>query len=211
MENQNELTYFYTEYSELTDTKKAEFSRVANKILAVNYLTNAKEKDRKDYYFIIMYLRLFKAYFSILDYEVAHHEYDGVISVRNMQKYNHFQFKKLESIMLLLLRKIYSQKMQELSLHKQITATMEEVLGELDAIGVLERGINKTEIKEMFQLFKRYNICELEGNLDEETVIIILYPTILYIVAIEEIDAIDKELKKYERGGEVVDEEVDAN
>ncbi|MGL5041983.1 MAG: DUF4194 domain-containing protein [Culicoidibacterales bacterium] len=202
---------FEQEYDKLSETKKKEFSRIANKLLSVNYLTRLIEKDRSDYFFIVNYLRLYKKYFAVLDYELQYFEYDELISLVSTQNYNHLQFKKFESVLLLLLRKIYHQKMQQIAQHKGIITSVEELISAIEEVGLTTGRLKKTELKDALALFKRYNICQLNGKIDEEDATITLYPTILYIIPIEKIDAIDKQLKLYLKGEGKLNEEDDKN
>ena len=48
------------EYIELSDLQKDKFSRLVNRLLAVNFLCGARKKDRDDYYYIQSHEFLFK-------------------------------------------------------------------------------------------------------------------------------------------------------
>lgn len=50
MDKYQSATRFYNKYVKLSDSKKEEFSRITNKLLSVNYLCAAKERDKDDYY-----------------------------------------------------------------------------------------------------------------------------------------------------------------
>ena len=105
-------------------------------------------------------------------------------------------FKKNESLVLLLLRRCYYQKMQEISLLDNITITLEELHDAISETGIVDRRLNKGELKEIFRVLKRYNIIDLSSNSLEDNTIIIIYPTILYVLPIERIEEIDNISKK---------------
>ena len=51
--NKNELmNKVLQEYTNLSDIQKDKFSRIVNRLLAVNYLCGGRKRDRDDYFFI---------------------------------------------------------------------------------------------------------------------------------------------------------------
>ncbi|WP_308698772.1 DUF4194 domain-containing protein, partial [uncultured Thomasclavelia sp.] len=111
-----------------------------------------------------------------------------------------------ESLVLLLLRRCYYQKMQEISLLDNITITLEELHDAISETGIVDRRLNKGELKEIFRVLKRYNIIDLSSNSLEDNTIIIIYPTILYVLPIERIEEIDNILDDYQKRGEMIEE-----
>lgn len=206
MNKYQQATNFYNRFVRLSDAKKEEFSRLTNKLLSYNYLCASRPKDRDDYYSIISELDLYVSYFSLMDYVLENHSVDKVVNLYNQQNYNRYLFKKNESVILLLLRKIYYQKMQEVSLLNDITVTLEELHDAIAATGIYEKRINKSELKEVFRVFKRFNIIDFTGNSDDDNAVIIIYPTILYVLPIERIDEVEKILTDYHKRGEKIEE-----
>lgn len=211
MNKYQQATAFYNHYVRISDSKKEEFSRLCNKLLSYNYICASRPKDQDDYYKIISELDLYVQYFALMDYVVEHHQVDKVINLYNLQNYNRYTFKKNESIVLLILRKIYYQKMQEISLIDQITVSMEELHDALMATGLFEKRINKIEIREILRLFRRFHIIDTTGQSDDDQSIIIVYPTILYVLPVQEIDKINQRLAEYSKQGSEKDEETREN
>lgn len=201
MNKYQQATAFYNHYVHISDSKKEEFSRLCNKLLSYNYICASRPKDHDDYYKIISELDLYVQYFALMDYVVEHHQVDKVINLYNLQNYNRYTFKKNESIFLLILRKIYYQKMQEISLIDQITVSMEELHDALMATGLFEKRINKVEIREILRLLRRFHIIDTTGQSDDDQSIVIIYPTILYVLPIQEIDKINQRLAEYSKQG----------
>ncbi|WP_294581890.1 DUF4194 domain-containing protein [uncultured Thomasclavelia sp.] len=199
-------TNFYNQFIRLTDAKKEEFSRLTNKLLSVNYLCASRPRDREDYYKIVADLDVYINYFLLMDYVLEHHSVDKVINLYNNQNYNRYMFKKNESLVILLLRRFYYQKMQEISLLDDITITLEELHDAISETGIVEKRLNKGEIKEIFRVLRRYNIIDLSSNSLEDSTIIIIYPTILYVLPIERLEEIDNMLSDYQKRGEIIEE-----
>lgn len=211
MNKYQQATAFYNHYVHISDSKKEEFSRLCNKLLSYNYICASRPKDQDDYYKIISELDLYVQYFALMDYVVEHHQVDKVINLYNLQNYNRYTFKKNESIFLLILRKIYYQKMQEISLIDQITVSMEELHDALMATGLFEKRINKVEIREILRLLRRFHIIDTTGQSDDDQSIVIIYPTILYVLPIQEIDKINQRLAEYSKQGGEKDEKTREN
>ena len=206
MDKYRVATSFYNQFIRLTDTKKEEFSRLTNKLLSVNYLYANRPRDREDYYKVVADLDVYINYFLLMDYVLEHHSIDKVLNLYNNQNYNRYMFKKNESLVLLLLRRCYYQKMQEISLLDNITITLEELHDAISETGIVDRRLNKGELKEIFRVLKRYNIIDLSSNSLEDNTIIIIYPTILYVLPIERIEEIDNILDDYQKRGEMIEE-----
>ncbi len=206
MNKSQQATTFYNRYGRLSDQKKEEFSRLCNKLLSYNYLCAARAKDQEDYYKIFSELELYRSYFALMDYVVEYHQVDKVINLYNQQNYNRYIFKKNESVVLLLLRRFYYQKMQEVSLLDQVTVTMEELHDAIQITGILEKRLNKGEMKDIMRLFKRYHIIDTTGQSDDDQSVIIVYPTILYVLPIQQLEELDNRLQEYRKRGDRYEE-----
>lgn len=206
MNKYQQATNFYNKFVRLSDAKKEDFSRLTNKLLSYNYICASRPKDRDDYYNIVSDFDLYASYFSLMDYVLENHNVDKVVNLYNQQNYNRYSFKKNESVILLLLRKIYYQKMQEISLLNDITVTLEELHDAIQATGIYDKRINKSDLREVFRVFKRFNIIDFTGNSDDDHAVIIIYPTILYVLPIERIDEIETILQDYNKRGESIEE-----
>ena len=208
MNKYKHATNFYNKYIKLKDTEKEEFSRLTNKMLSCCLLTLKKEKDRKDFFLILSNLSLYQSYFAIMNYELNHYEKDQVLHLVNTDNNNQYHLKKIETIILLTLRKLYFIKMQEVSLLDDITVTVEEFHDELMRTGLFNKRINKTELYESFRILKKYSLVEIIGDLDKDSSIIRLLPTILYVIPYNKIEEIDGVIRSYEKG-EVEDERIE--
>ncbi|MEY8676468.1 DUF4194 domain-containing protein [Thomasclavelia cocleata] len=206
MDKYQQATIFYNKYVRLSDSKKEEFSRLTNKLLSYNYICASRPRDLDDYYKIIADLDLYVSYFALMDYVLENHSVDKVVNLYNLQNYNRYSFKKNESVILLLLRKFYYQKMQEISLLDDITITLQQLHDAINTTGIFGKRINKSELKEVFRVLKRYNIIDLTGNSDDDNAVIIIYPTILYVLPVERLEEIDNILADYQKRGDINEE-----
>lgn len=187
-------------YLGLTESKKDSFSKIVNRLLAVNYICGSRAKDKNDYFFIDSNIELFECIFSILDYQFYINRADYVAYIINEKNYNHLKLDKLESIVLLLLRKMYFQKSMELQDNDEINISVGELHAEIEATGIYEKRINQTELKKIYSFLSKYNVCERFGDLKSDETRLIIFPTINYIIPVSKIDEINTILKTYNKG-----------
>lgn len=189
-------------YFDMSNNQKENFTRITNRLLSVNYLCGGKKKDNNDFYFISEHESLFRNFLFLIDYKLYINMADQVVYIKNENSYNHLNINKLHSVVLLLLRKLYFQKSQELQDTEYINITLRELHDEIDATGLYDKRITKTELKDLYQFLARYNICEKIGDLTDDDSRLILYPTINYILPISKIDELEKKIQSYKQGEE---------
>ena len=61
--------------------------------------------------------------------------------------------------------------------------------------------INKGEMRDILRILRRYHIIDTTGQSDDDQSIIIIYPTILYVLPVQQIEDIDHRLAEYSRQG----------
>ncbi|MEE0830960.1 MAG: DUF4194 domain-containing protein [Longicatena sp.] len=191
---------FQTSYARLKEQQQEDFSRLANKLLSQCLITAKKEKTRNDYYEIISMLPIFQYYFEVIDYELRVYENDEVLHLVNRHGYHTITLKKAESIILLSLRKLYYLKQKEISLHDEIMIKMNDLHEELTRTGLFEKRIRKGELNDIMNKFKRFNLIDNIGKFELDDTIVCIYPTILHVLAYQDIKEIDEKLNTYQKG-----------
>ena len=160
--NKNELMKNMSQaYLLLSKKKKEEFSRILNRLLAVNFICGGRKRDREDYYFISENEQLFKDFLMMLDYDFHLYKADRVIYIHNLNNYNHLNLNQMQTIVLLL-----SQKTLIFKNHKSykntefIHISLGELHSEIEATGIYNERLKKTDLKNIYHFLSRYNICE---------------------------------------------------
>lgn len=199
--NKNELMKNMSQaYLLLSEKRKEEFSRILNRLLAVNFICGGRKRNREDYYFISENEQLFKDFLMMLDYDFHLYKADRVIYIHNLNNYNHLNLNQMQTIVLLLLRKLYFQKSQELQDTEFIHISLGKLHSEIEATGIYNERLKKTDLKNIYHFLSRYNICERIGDLNEDDTRLIIYPTINYILPIQKIDEINQRIQQYKKG-----------
>lgn len=197
---------FTSQYAKLNEGERTAFARIANKLLASSFLCEAKEADRNDYYDTQHRFSLYEDYFAIMEYELILHGAEKVIQLRSREHYNHLNLKLNESVLLLLLRKLYAVKAKELTLHENVVVNIEEVHDAILETGYLSRRMNKTDFREIIRLFKRFSLLDNIGDIERDDAMLVLYPSIVYAAPYEELTELSNKIRAY--GGEEEDRET---
>jgi hypothetical protein len=196
-------------YNSLNQRDKDEFARITNKLLSIGFLTRKKEENKKDYYFVENHKDIFVNYFKISGWELEFDDTYGVIHLVNTYDQNRYQFKLYESIILLILRVLFYEKMMELSLADNVMVTIDELQQRFAALKLRDKPVDKSTLKAALMLFKKSNMIDpIDGDLTLGDSRIIIYPTILLAIKVEDIRRVYEKLDTYRKGG-VADEEND--
>jgi Domain of unknown function (DUF4194) len=199
-------------YDNLSLKDKDEFKRVCNKLLSCCLLCKKKEDTKKDYYFVEAHKEDINEYFAPLGYEVEVNSNLGAAQLINKFNHNKFNLKLIESITLLILRILYNEKMEELSLNEHVMVEISELQEKFIALEFKDKLIDKTSLNQALRTLKKFNIID---TLDRDMTLgesrIIVYPSILMIVRMDDIKKIYDKLLTYKRSGVNTDEEADSD
>lgn len=196
--------------------QKDKFRNAANKLLNHCFIVKRKEDLRSDYIFIIQNKEYFEEYFDLLGYELKINENTEVIGLLNYNGTGRLRLKKIESIILLILRLLYIEKRKELGFHDDIIVLAESIHEKYGMLKIDSKiNIDKTSLKEAFRVYKRYNLINtLDSDITKPESRIKIYPSVLFAVSNDNIndlyDQVKSKLDYYLNGGETAnDEEVD--
>jgi hypothetical protein len=196
-------------YASFNSSQREDFKRIVNRLLSIGFLTKKKEDNKRDYYFIENHRDVFSNYFNIAGWELEMDETFGVVHLVNTSNMNRHQFRLYESILLLIIRILYYEKMQELSLAENVIITTDEIHQRFAALKLRNKPIDKTTLKSAVRLFKKFNLLDpLDSDVSQGDARIIVYPTILLAVKVEDIRKIFDKLESYRKEGDE-DEEPD--
>jgi len=193
--------------------QKEKFRVAANKLLNNCFIIKKKHNTRNDYIFILQHQELFREYFDLLGYRVEINDTHGVVGLINTEGTGRLRLKKVETIILLILRLLYIEKRKELSLHEEVVILSEEIHEKYNMLQIESKSnLDKTVFRETIRLFKRYNII---SNMDSDVIRsdarIKIYPSILFAVPNDNLnqmyEAVDEKLSNYFSGGEPSDDE----
>lgn len=116
------------DYSEmLGDIPRERFRQAINKLLNQCFILKRNDDTAQDYRLVQMNQQVFEGVLDLLGYELVIREDHGVITVRNVFGTGRIHFSKIESILLLILRLLYIEKMKEVSQIQDVVVLLEEI------------------------------------------------------------------------------------
>ena len=173
-------------YERLTNVQKAIFKDIANKLLASTFLARDKKDNKDNYYFVVSYKEVFDEFFAILGYEVKLDQGVGSIMLKSDQNTGFLKLRRDETIILLILRILYHERLKETSLNENVVITVLDIHEKYNFLEIKKR-INKTDLVSALRLFRRFNLIETIGDITMSNTKVVIMPTILYAINTEEI------------------------
>ena len=208
--------------SEFLNLPKDRFRAATNKLLNECFILKKSKDTSADYLFILNNRDAFHSFFDLLGYELNIVEEYGVISLNNPAGTGRIHLKKVESILLLILRLLYIEKLKQLSQVEDVIIVADEIYDKYNMLKLSNR-LDKTTMRNSLGLFKRYHlISNLDADMSNPDTRIKVWPSILFAVTTESLDvlygAAKEKLEKYAAGGDSDDstdtadnEEIDEN
>ena len=173
----------------MTLAQQQQFRDTANKLLSTTFLSKDKRDNKENYYFLMSYKEVFDEFFQILGYEVTLDMPTGSVMLSGASSSNTLKLKRDESIILLILRLLYHEKMKDTSLNENIVCAISDIHVKYDYLEI-KRKLNKTDLVQALRLLRRYNLIEVTGDLTSSATKIVILPTILMAVKSEDITEI---------------------
>lgn len=190
----------------LENIPKDKFKATANKLLNECFIIKKNKDTASEYNFILNYRDYFVSLFDVLGYELVIQEDQGVIGINNPAGTGRIHLKKIESMLLLILRLLYIEERKKVSQTGDVIVIVDQVYDKYNMLK-MQNKLDKTTLRNSMGLFRRYHLLQnLDSDMSNPDTRVIIYPSILLAVANTSLDdlyqsAKDK-LDKYGRGGE---------
>lgn len=189
---------FNDQYSELTETDKYAFSRLCNNLLNENFIYGQLQADKTDYYAILKFRDLIENYFDLIDYQLSHDDTRKIFFLESTADRNRIKLKKIESVLLVLLRRAYYVKSKEtVDSNVNISITIDELIDSLVQTNIYKDKLAKTQIIDALKVLKRFKLINFDGKNYEINNVIEVFPMVSLVVKINDIDQLNNKLKTY--------------
>lgn len=190
-------------YNNLNTRDKEQFKKVSNKLLSNCFICGKIESNRNDYYFILRNKNIISEYFSPLGFSLEINEEYKCIQLVNLLNNNRTRFTIWESIVILILRAIYDEKIREISLANDVVINIGDIQEKIITLKIRDKLIDKVVLNNTLRMLKRFNIVtNLDSDLTMEDTRIIIHPTILMAIRVDDIREVYNKLKNYKKGDE---------
>ena len=205
-------TKFNDIYQTMNDTKKGLFAKLCDKLLGYNFVYGQLPEDKNDYYYILEMREVIESYFAIIEFEHRHDDTRKIFYLESTADRNRVRLKKMETVILVLLRRFYYTKSKEtIDSNTNISITIDELISALDDTGIYKNKdkVPKTLIIESLSNLKKFKLLNFDKKNYETNNVIEIFPTVSLVVKINDIDLINPKLKTYIAREEDEDNETD--
>ncbi len=190
----------------LENVPKEKFKSTANKLLNECFILKKNKDTVSDYNFILNYRDYFVSLFDILGYELIIQEDQGVIGINNPAGTGRIHLRKIESMLLLILRLLYIEERKKVTQTSDVVVLIDQVFDKYNMLK-MQNKLDKITLRNSMGLFRRYHLIQnLDADMSNPDTRVIIYPSILFAVAntsLEEMYEVAKDkLEKYSKGGE---------
>ena len=186
---------FEEAFEKLNLTEQEAFRRIVNWLLAHTYLlqgTYAFEdnmnRTNPDYLFVERNFELFQDYLEYAGFRLERDSNYGVIFRSSSYEFNRVKLDKATTLMLYVLRLIYEEEREKLSLSRDIFTTTGDLVHKMLSLGVIKRKPANLTLRDSLRTLNRFRILEkVEGPWENADTKLLILPTILFIVTNERI------------------------
>ncbi len=208
---------FEEAFEKLNLTEQEAFRRIVNWLLAHTYLlqgTYAFEdnmnRTNPDYLFVERNFELFQDYLEYAGFRLERDSNYGVIFLSSSYEFNRVKLDKATTLMLYVLRLIYEEEREKLSLSRDIFTTTGDLVHKMLSLGVIKRKPANLTLRDSLRTLNRFRIVEkVDGPWENADTRLLILPTILFIVTNERISNM-YQLIDEEETGEHEETEADA-
>ena len=208
---------FESEFEKLNMTEQEAFRRIVNWLLAHTYLLQGNyafednmKRTNPDYLFVERNFALFQNYLEYAGFRLERDSNYGVIFLSSSYEFNRIKLDKAATLMLYVLRLIYEEEREKLSLSRDIFTTTGDLVHKMISLGVIRRKPANLTLRDSLRTLNRFRIVEkVDGSWENADTRLLILPTILFIVTNERISNM-YQLIDDEEEGEHEETEADA-
>src|SRR6266542_5728250 len=197
-----------THISSLPEQSQRDLPRVINRLLGQTFLYQDKEDDKDDYYFIHRHRAACETALELTGFKLLHDDYHRIFQALSEFSYCRARYKLDETLMILVLRKIYEEHTERLSLAQDPVVSIGEVREEYRTITGKERDLGVGQYETLLRRLRTIGLIEtLDGrtiDVRDAEARLKLRGSVRMILPVQTVDEMEAWLKKYRRvGGQV--------
>ena len=149
----------------LPEKGRHDIPRVINRLLGQTFLYQDSEDHKEDYYFVYRHRAVFAAFLVAAGFTLLHDDYHRIFQVVSDYGYCRQRYKLDESLMIVVLRKLYEEQVEQLSLAADPVVTVGEVREEYRTITGKERDLGIGQYEAIMRRLRRLGLIEpLDGR-----------------------------------------------
>ena len=131
----------------LPERTRKDMPRIVNRLLGQTFLYQDVEADKDDYYTVSRHRAVFEAALGLAGFTLLHDDYHRIFQAISDYSYCRARYKLDESLMIVVLRKLYEEQAEQLRLAADPVVTVGEVREEYRTITGKERDLGVIQIR----------------------------------------------------------------
>jgi hypothetical protein len=191
--------------NDIPEKSRREVPRIVNRLLGQTFLYQDVDSDKDDYYFVHRHRAVFEGLLELTGFNLLHDDYHRIFQVVSEYGYSRARLKLDESLMIVVLRKLYEEKIEHLSLANDPVVTIGEVREEYRTITGRERDLGVVQYETLLRRLRSLGLVEtIDGrNIDvrDGEARLRLRGSVKLILPIQSADEMEAWLRKYRAGG----------
>lgn len=198
------LKAFGDAYSVIVETQQSNFSRIFSKLMNQNFILKEFEDDRKDYFFLTENKELFQSFFALVDYELVFDASNRCFYLKTIENRNRVHLTKFDTVVLLVLRKLYYSKRKETTSEDIVLISLDELVDQVRTTQIFFPDKKITAYSDTIKKFRVHKVIDYEGNKIFSDMNIRILSSILIVVPQKNIDEVLARIEtlKVDNGGE---------
>jgi hypothetical protein len=198
----------------LPDKARREVPRVINRLLGQTFLHQDIDGDKDDYYFVHRHREVIETLLHLTGFSLKHDDYHRIFQAVSDFSYCRTHYRLDETLMMVVLRKLYEERVERLSLASDPIVTIGEVREEYRTITGKQRDLGITQYE---TLLRRLRALGLIDTVDGRTIDVHhaearlrLRGSIRLILPVQSADEMEAWLRKYRAAdGDADDSDVE--
>ncbi|MCI0610190.1 MAG: DUF4194 domain-containing protein [Anaerolineae bacterium] len=197
---------YLTHLTSLPEKSQRDLPRVINRLLGQAFLYQDREDDKDDYYFIHRHRAPCETVLELTGFKLLHDDYHRIFQAVSEYSYCRARYKLDETLMILVLRKLYEEHTERLSLAQDPVVTIGEVREEYRTITGKERDLGVGQYETLLRHLRTIGLIEtLDGrsiDVRDAEARLRLRGSVRMILPIQTVDELDAWMRKYRTGSE---------
>lgn len=193
-----------------TQREIEQFRSVCNQLLSHTYVVRTFYKPDKgrvtnpDYTFLSMHFKEISDYLSLLGWTLHKEDMDGFFYVRNEDEGNRCNLDKKETALLLAIRMIYDENLENLGLEQDAICTVRDVLEKVVTdYAILPSKPNMEDVKRALTRLENHSIIQrIDGKFNKGSCKFAILPTVTSVVSADRLNQLVTVLKKVDENEE---------
>lgn len=187
--------------SSLPEKSQRDLPRVVNRVLGQVFIYQDKDEDKDDYYFIHRHREACNAALELAGYNLLHDDYHRIFQAVSEFSYCRARYKLDETLMIVVLRKLYEERIERISLAQDPVVTIGEVREEYRTITSKERDLGIVQYENLLRRLRTMGLIEtIDGrtiDVRDAEARLRLRGSVRLILPVQTVDELDAWIRKY--------------